>query len=321
MRCLVTGGAGFIGSHIVKRLLEESHEVAVVDNLSTGNIDNLRWSGIDFDQIDKITVTSTDMTDLFKSFRPQWVFHLAALPRVQFSIANPIMTNDANISGTLNILEQSRILGVERFVYSSSSSVYGSQDILPLTEDMCPNPLSPYALQKLTGEQYTIMYNEIHGLPTIALRYFNVYGERQSPNGSYAAAIPKFALKALENEKIQVYGDGEQTRDFTHVSDVINANIFSAKSDNKKAFGQVFNVGCCNQTSVNQIVEYIKTVLNNDVKVQHIDPVVESRHTRADITKAKDILGWSPEISFKEGIIKTLEGIKRRYQDEQTEAN
>lgn len=314
MRCLITGGAGFIGSCLCRELKIQGHEVKAIDNLSNGKRDNLRWAGVELD-FEKCSVQtlSLNLIDTFIRFRPQWVFHLAALPRVQFSIKEPMSTNDANICGTLNMLELSRKWGVEKFIYSSSSSAYGDQPTLPLVETMPPNPLSPYALQKLTGELYTNMYYNIHGLKTISLRYFNVYGPRQDPRGSYAAAIPKFILQSLKNEDMLIYGDGLQTRDFTFVGDVVAANIAAASCEKAEAFGQTFNVGNGNQISVKHIAETIVKQLNSKSKIKHTDPVVESKHTRADLTKIQNMLDWSPEKSFENGLLATIDSVSKLY--------
>jgi UDP-glucose 4-epimerase len=308
-KCIVTGGAGFIGSRLVKRLFDEGHEVYVIDNLSNGKIENIDF--LPEVNIWPISITSSSCDSMFEEIKPDWVFHFAALPRVQFSIQNPIESNNVNIDGTLNILECARKHNVKKFVYSSSSSAYGDQDTLPLTEDMKPNPLSPYALQKLTGEQYSVMYYNIHGLPTTGLRYFNVYGPTQGVDSAYAAAIPKFATQALNGENITIFGDGEQTRDFTFVEDVVSANIAAAQAG-EDSYGKFYNVGCDSQTSVNQIVTRIKEILGSNAIIEHLPAVVESKHTRADISRTLSDLNWSPKINFDEGLEITVKGIKEK---------
>jgi len=309
MKALVTGGAGFIGSQLTNKLLELGHEVFVMDDLSNGSLDNI--PNLPEENFYHRSII-TPCESIFSIEKFDTVFHLAALPRVQFSIAYPIDSNTANIHGTLNILDTARRHGVKRFVYSSSSSAYGDQPTLPLKEDMKPNPLSPYALQKLTGEQYAVMYNDIHGIETVSLRYFNVYGPTQKADSAYAAAIPKFTQQALKGQKITIFGDGSQTRDFTMVDDVVNANI-QAATIKAEEYGKVVNVGCGNQTSVNQIVDKIEEILGIELKREHLPPVVESKHTRADISVLKEYLQYVPKVSFDEGIKITVEGIKEKF--------
>jgi len=313
MKALVTGGAGFIGSQLTNKLLELGHEVFVMDDLSNGSLDNI--PNLPEDNFYQRSIISP-CESIFSIEKFDTVFHFAALPRVQFSIANPLESNMANINGTLRILDVAKRNGVKRFVYSSSSSAYGDQPTLPLKENMKPNPMSPYALQKLTGEQYAVLYNQIHGLETVCLRYFNVYGPTQRVDSAYAAAIPKFTEQALKGNAITIFGDGEQTRDFTFVDDVVNANIQAATLDLPE-YGKVVNVGCDNQTSVNQIVDKISEVLEIDVNKKYLDPVVESKHTRADITVLKEYLQYTPKVNFDEGIKITVNGIKERFDSSQ----
>ena len=309
MKALVTGGAGFIGSCLTNKLLELGHEVFVMDDLSNGSLDNI--PNLPEENFYHRSVISA-CESIFSAQNFDTVFHLAALPRVQFSIANPIDSNTANIHGTLKILDAARRHGVKRFVYSSSSSAYGDQPTLPLKEDMKPNPLSPYALQKLTGEQYAVIYNDIHGIETICLRYFNVYGPTQKADSAYAAAIPKFTQQALKRQSITIFGDGEQTRDFSFIDDVVSANIHAATIEAKE-YGKVINVGCGNQTSVNQIVDRIEEILGVNVERQYLPPVVESKHTRADISELKNYLKYEPQMNFDEGLRITVKGIAENF--------
>ena len=303
MKLIVTGGAGFIGSHLVDELLKKDHEVIVIDDFSGGREENLQ------SQKDnpKLTIVRKsicdDLTQEFKDVEA--VFHLAALPRVQFSIENPIKTNEVNIKGTLNLLEHSRKSGVKRFIYSSSSSAYGDQDSLPLVETMNPNPMSPYALQKLVGEYYCNLYFLIHKIKTVSLRYFNVYGPRMDPNGAYALLIGKVIDLLKKGQAPTIYGDGEQTRDFTYIKDVVNANILAFETNNEKAFGTTFNIGAGNNLSVNYVV---KTILGDSpIKPKYDKPRIEPKDTLADNKKAKEILGWEPKYTFEQGIKETLD--------------
>jgi len=303
MKCLVTGGAGFIGSHLVDRLLENGHEVIVIDDFSGGREENLEQQK-DNPKLKIIRKSiCDDLTEEFKDI--EIVFHLAALPRVQYSIENPFKTNNVNINGTLNLLEHSRKAGVKRFVYSASSSSYGNQDSLPLVETMTPNPMSPYALQKLVGEYYCTLYYLIHGIKTVSLRYFNVYGPRMDPNGAYALLIGKVIDQLKKGEIPTIFGDGEQTRDFTYVKDIVQANILGSETNNEKAFGNVFNIGAGNNLSVNFVV---KTIIGDkDIKPKYDKPRIEPKDTLANNQKAKEILGWQPNYTFEQGIKETID--------------
>ncbi len=306
MKCLVTGGAGFIGSNLVDRLLSMENEVIVLDNFSNG-----KWKNLPHNKNkSQLLIIRNDITsDYIKSFLPvDTVFHLAALPRVQYSIKNPLETNDVNVNGTLNLLELSKEKGVKRFVYSASSSAYGDQDTLPLNETMIPNPMSPYAAQKLFGEYYCKIYHDLYGLETISLRYFNVYGQRHDPSGGYACLIPKSIDKVLSGVSPEIYGDGENTRDFTYVSDVVDANIKASLTQNQKAFGEVFNIGTQRNVSVNYVVNSI--IGSSGIKPIYKDSVIEPKHTLADISKAKEILEWHPNYSFEKGIEETIQYFK-----------
>ena len=304
---LVTGGAGFIGSHLVDRLLELGYEVIVIDDFSSGKKENLVNHKENPNlRIFEKNICDKDIIGLFEGV--SIVFHVAAIPRVQFSIEFPEKTNTANINGTLNILEAVRKAGIKRFVYSASSSAYGNQEKLPLIETMNPNPMSPYALQKLVGEYYCKLYNLLYGIETISLRYFNVYGPRQDPSGGYACLIPKSVNLILEDKSPEIYGNGENTRDFTYVKDVVEANILSATTNNKEAFGRVFNIGNGNNLSVNTVVKII--IGSKKIKPAYLPPVIEPKDTLANITKAKNILNWHPNYAFERGIKETIEWFK-----------
>lgn len=307
IKCLVTGGAGFIGSHIVDRLLELGREVIVVDDFSSGKEENLSQHKNNQDlKVYNKSICDDDVDKLFKCVSV--VFHLAAIPRVQYSIKYPKKTNQANIIGTLNILEACKKSGVEKFIYSASSSAYGDQTELPLVETMNPNPMSPYALQKLVGEYYSRLYNLLYGIKTVSLRYFNVYGPRQDPRGGYACLIPRSINLVLQNKSPEIYGDGEQTRDFTYVKDIVEASILAADTSDEKVFGQVLNIGGGCKISVNSIVKNI--VGNKNIEPEYKPAVIEPRHTLADISKAKDLLNWEPKYNFEQGIKETIDWFK-----------
>lgn len=302
IKCLVTGGAGFIGSHLVDKLLSLGYEVIVIDNLRSGKKENLKNHENNPQLKIYVKDLREDINDLFKGV--SIVFHVAAIPGVQYSIKFPEETNDVNVTGTLNVLEASRKAGVKRLVYSASSSAYGDQDRLPLVETMTPNPMSPYGLQKLIGEYYCKVYYSIYGLETVSLRYFNVFGPRQNPSGGYAGLIPKTINLSLTGKNPEIYGDGKHTRDFTYVRDVVEANILAGQTTNKKSFGQVFNIGGGTNFSVNEVIGEIY----GDKKFVPITKpaVIEPKNSLSNTTKAKEILKWKPKYTFKEGIKETV---------------
>lgn len=293
MHYLVTGGAGFIGTNLAVRLLKDGHKVRVIDNFSAGRIENRIQKDAKYFEGD-----IRNMADLQKAMKGiDGVFHLAAVPRVPYSVEHPIETNENNITGTLNVLVAARDVGVKRLVFSSSSSVYGGNDDgRKLQEDMCGHPLSPYALHKYTGEMYCRLFSELYGFETVSLRYFNVYGPFLDPNGAYALVVGKFFRQRSNNEPMTICGDGEYYRDYTHVSDVVEANVLAMKS-NEVGKGEIFNVGCGNACSVNKLAKLIggETVF---VPPRLGDP----RRSEADNTRAREILGWKPKVSLEEGI-------------------
>tara|TARA_R110000824_G_scaffold88773_6_gene218109 strand:- start:417 stop:1376 length:960 start_codon:yes stop_codon:yes gene_type:complete len=299
MKYTVTGGAGFIGSNLVDELIELGHEVIVIDNLSTGNEKNVNpcaklivadISGNIKDQI---------VADVIKNAirGSDAVFHLAALARVQPSIDNPIEFNKTNVNGTLNMLILAKDADVKRFVYSASSSAYGNARKFPTPENHPTDPLSPYGLQKLIGEQYCKVFSHCYGLETVCLRYFNVFGERQSLSGAYCLVMGIFAQQRLEDKQMTIVGDGEQRRDFTYVGDVVKANILAAQS-NKVGFGEVINIGNGDNRSINQLADLIGGPRLN------IDARLEPNQTLADNRKAKKLLGWSPTTTLEEWVPK-----------------
>ncbi len=291
---IVTGGAGFIGSHLVRALADEGYKVHVVDNLISGKKESVD---------SRATLHVVDITDfeaLKKVFaaagKGAFVFHLACLPRVQFSIDFPRETNEANITGLLNVLVASRDVKAARVVYSASSSAYGDQTKMPLVETMSTAPKSPYGLQKYVGELYCSMFSMIYKLPTVSLRYFNVYGPGQDPNGSYAQAIPKFLDQSRRGRPITITGDGEQRRDCTYVSDVVRANLLAVTSK-KVGKGEAINIGGGKDYSMNEVAKIIGG------RIEYIPARLEPRKTRADVTLAKKLLNWEPRVTLEQGIV------------------
>ena len=301
MRCLVTGGAGFIGSNLVDRLIDDGHTVIVIDDLSTGKEVNINPKAI-FHKVD-ISESYLIRTGWYKTVMKgvDTVFHLAAKARVQPSIENPIEYHNVNVDGTLNMLKASVDAGVRRFIFSSSSSVYGDveQEDLPTTEESELNPMSPYALHKLIGEQYCKLYSKLYGLETVCLRYFNVYGERQPLEGAYCLVMGIFAQQLLNNESLTINGTGEQKRDFTYVGDVVEANI-KAGFMKMKFGGDIFNIGNGDNRSVNQLAD----IIGGDTTRIHRDPVIEPMETLADNGKARFVLNWDATMKIEDWIEK-----------------
>ena len=285
MKCLVTGGAGFIGSNLVDRLIDEGIEVIVIDNLSTGKKENINPKA----KFIACDIAQTKMDFLIKQIEGVDVlFHLAALARVQPSIDDPIPFNEVNINGTLNVLFAAYKAGVKKVVYSASSAAYGDAEKMPQLETDPTNPLSPYGLQKYVGEQYCKMFSQVYGLDTVSLRYFNVYGERMLLEGAYCLVLGIFARQMLEGKPLTINNDGEQRRDFTYVGDVVNANILAAHHKDKLN-GDVINIGNGDNYSVNEVVKMYGGQSTAGQKV------LEPFETLADITKAKKVLGWEPK--------------------------
>lgn len=294
-KVLVTGGAGFIGSHLVRELLKCKYEVIVIDNLVSGKKENLPKS-VKFFKKDIRSLK--DIEPIFNGVK--YVFHLAAIPSVQYSIENPQETNEVNVKGTLNVLSASHAAKVKRVIYSASSSVYGDVKKIPTTEKEPAMPKSPYALQKYIGELYCKMFKDIYGLETVCLRYFNVYGSGQPSVGAYASVIAKFlSLKKLNN-KLTIVGDGNQTRDFVSVLDVVQANILAAKS-NRVGKGESINIGTGRKYSVNEIAKIFGG------PVEYLPPRIEPKSSQADISLTKFLLGWEPKIDLKEGLTSLLQ--------------
>lgn len=301
---LVTGGAGFIGSNIVRRLVSDGRSVRVLDDLSTGRLDNIR------DLLDDVEFIRGDIRDpktvqkAVKGVRN--VLHLGALPSVPRSVQDPITSNQVNACGTLRMLMASRDAGVARFVFSSSSSVYGETPVLPKRESMTPSPLSPYAVQKLTGEHYCRVFHGLYGLETFCLRYFNVFGPRQNPASQYAAVIPLFIKAVCENKPPTIYGDGKQSRDFTFVDDVVRANIACCRAS-RKAAGGVYNVARGDRVSLLELLRLLEKITGRKVKPRHEAPRPgDVRHSQADSALAKKFLGWTAQVTFEEGLRRTV---------------
>ncbi|MCX6738703.1 MAG: NAD-dependent epimerase/dehydratase family protein [Candidatus Parcubacteria bacterium] len=289
-KVVVTGGAGFIGSNLVDALVEKGWVVHVVDNLSGGKKERVHPEAV-FHEKDIRNLE--EMKEIMKGAK--YVFHLAALPRVQFSIEHPIETNDVNVNGTLNVLLASKEAGVSKVIYSASSSAYGDQDIMPLHEGMPAHPKSPYGFQKHIGELYCRLFSEVYELPTVSLRYFNVYGPKVDPDAAYALAFGLFLRLRKEGKPITVTGDGTQTRDMTHVLDVVRANILAAETDSV-GNGEVINIG----SGKNNTINYLAELMGGEII--HIAPRLEPHDTLADNSLAKKLLGWEPIIHLKEGI-------------------
>jgi nucleoside-diphosphate-sugar epimerase len=304
----VTGGAGFIGSNLAEHLINQGFSVVVIDNLSTGRQQNLAgWSEKAGERFQFLLADINDTEQLRRVFKGvTYVFHLAAIPSVSRSIENPVATQWANMNGTLSVLTAARDAGVRRVVAASSSSIYGDHPGLPKKEDTTGKTLSPYALSKFVTEEYLRLFYRLHGLETVSLRYFNVFGPRQDPKSEYAAVIPRFSTRLLAGEPPTIYGDGEQTRDFTFVTNVINANLRAATSPN--VAGEAFNIGCGAQTSLNQLIDKINTLMGSQIKPSYETARKgDVRHSVADISKAKSMLGYSPLVTLEEGLQRVLE--------------
>ncbi|MEW5795093.1 MAG: SDR family oxidoreductase [Candidatus Zixiibacteriota bacterium] len=302
MRYLVTGGAGFIGSNIVEKLLQLGHEVRVLDNFSTGQYENIASFEKDIDLIDG---DIRDFATVTKAARAvDFVLHQAALPSVPRSVADPLTSNAVNVDGTLNILEASKRAGVKRFVFASSSSVYGESEELPKHEQMVPSPLSPYAVNKLTNEYYCKVYWQLYKLPTVSLRYFNVFGPRQDPKSEYAAVVPRFITALQNGQPPVVYGDGGQSRDFTYVENAVNANLLAAQTDAMS--GGVFNCACGAQYTLNQLLERLRAIMGIDIQAMYDKPRPgDIRHSFAAIDRLKKH-GFEVAVDFDQGLRRTV---------------
>lgn len=295
VKCVVTGGAGFIGSHVVDALVGAGYEVHIIDNMSAGKEENINPKAV----MHKMDIRNLeDISPIFQN--ADFVFHLAAFPQVQYSIEHPEETNEININGTQNVLIASQRANVKKLIYSASCAAYGDQEKMPMVETDLPTPKSPYGLQKYVGEHLCRLWSEIYGLPTVSLRYFNVYGPRQSDTGAYALVIARFLKQIREGQKMTITGDGLQTRDFTHVRDVVKANILAMESE-KVGKGEVINIGAGNPRNVLEIAKLLGG------EYEFIAPRIEPRNALADNTKAKVLLGWIPQENFEMAIGELLE--------------
>ena len=303
MRVLVTGAAGFIGSHLAEALRDRGDDVRVVDNFATGRRGNIALLG------DDVELVEGDLRSYERAHAAvrgcEVVFHQAALGSVPRSVQDPLTTNAANVTGTLNVLLAARDAGVRRVVFASSSSIYGRNPELPKREDMRPLPMSPYAVSKLAGETYCQSFSEVFELETVALRYFNVFGPRQDPSSQYAAVIPLFINALASGEPPVVHGDGSHSRDFTYIENVVAANLLAA--DNDAAVGQTFNVACGERYTLNDLVANLQDIIGTDVSATH-GPTRpgDVPHSHADITRARETLGFEPHVGFREGLERTV---------------
>jgi nucleoside-diphosphate-sugar epimerase len=311
---LVTGGAGFIGSHIAQELLRKKHRVRVIDNFSTGRRENLD------DFLHKIELVEGDVRDS-KAVKEavggvDYVLHQAALCSVWKSIDNPLESNEVNVQGTLNLLVAARDAGVRRFVLASSSSVYGPARRLPKRELMKPNPISPYAATKLIGEKYCQIFFHIYGLETVCIRYFNVFGPRQNPHSQYAAVIPTFISALLNRQSPTIYGDGGQSRDFTYVSNAVEANILACMA--RGIAGQVVNIACGVRHTLNALMTNLQSLIGVDLSAQYTAARPgDVRHSLADISKAQRLMGYRPRVHFEDGLRRTVAWYKKEHASDQ----
>jgi UDP-glucose 4-epimerase len=307
---LVTGGAGFIGSHIAERLWRDGNRVRVLDNFSDGKRENLAFAG----GSDRLEVVEGDITDLAATTRAcegaEVVFHEAAMRSVPRSVDDPLGAARNNVTGTLNVLVAAQRAKVRRVVYASSSSVYGDRPDLPKREEQAPAPISPYAVSKLAAEHFCSVWSRLYGVETVSLRYFNVFGPRQDPASQYAAVIPKFIRAALDRRPLEVHGDGEQSRDFSYIDNVVEANLLAARATD--AAGEVFNAACGSRVSLLEIIELLEKILGYPLERFHAPSRPgDVRHTQADIKKAERLLGYLPSVGFEEGLRRTVEFFRR----------
>lgn len=307
MKFLVTGGAGFIGSNIVEELLKKGHSVRVLDNFSTGKRENLKEFNSDIEffegDIRSYHIVRRAVEEI------EVILHQAALPSVPRSINDPITTNEVNATGTLNILDAAKDTGVKRIVYASSSSVYGDNPELPKREDMLPNPLSPYAVSKLAGENYCRVFSKLYGIETVILRYFNVFGPRQDQSSQYSAVIPRFIKLMSNDQRPTIYGDGTQSRDFTYVANIVEGNLLAATKDVKS--GLVMNCACHGQVTLKELVKQINNLLNKNTEPIYADSRPgDIKHSFANIELIKKILDFKPIISFLDGLSSTIKFYK-----------
>ncbi len=320
-RFLVTGGAGFIGSNLTERLLKDGHLVRVLDDFSNGREENLHFSP---NLIQNLEIIRGDIRDRSLCLQAcegvDYIFHEAALGSVPRSIEDPQTTNEININGTLNLLWAAKETGVKRFIYAASSSAYGDKEdpsgkVIPKKETMAPSPLSPYAVSKLTGEYYCQVFSQVYGLETVILRYFNVFGPRQDPHSMYAAVVPKFITALLKGEPPVIFGDGEQSRDFTYIDNVVEANLRACFAG-PEAVGEVFNIACGRRTTINELYRLIAQIIGSDLEPIYAPPRPgDVRHSLADTSKAENILGLKELVDLETGLQKTVVWYKEKMEE------
>ncbi|MGQ9645024.1 MAG: SDR family oxidoreductase [Thermodesulfobacteriota bacterium] len=315
---LVTGGGGFIGSHLTEALLQGGHVVRILDDFSTGKRENLKFN----QAYSCLEIIEGDIRNLNVCQKAttgvDFVFHQAALPSVQRSVEDPLGSNSVNVEGTLNILLASRENKVKRVIYASSSSIYGDTPTLPKREEMPPTPLSPYALQKYVGEQYCRLFYQLYGLETVSLRYFNIFGPRQDPNSIYSAVIPKFIDALLKGDAPVVFGDGEQSRDFTYIENVVHANLLAMSAE--RLHGEAINIACGKRTSLNQLLDVLRKIIGSKLSPIYEEPRKgDVKHSLADIRKGKQILNYKPRVGLKLGLEKTVEFFQRGLHEKESE--
>jgi UDP-glucose 4-epimerase len=309
---VVTGGAGFIGSHVVERLLRDhpSSTVRVLDNFSSGAMSNLPFAATAGKRLEVVRGDIRDLPTVETVVRgAEVIFHQAAMRSVPRSVADPLGANENNVAGTLHVLEAAKRAGVRRVVFASSSSVYGDNPELPKREDQSPAPISPYAVSKAAGEQYAAVWTRLYNIETVGLRYFNVFGPRQDPASEYAAVIPRFILWSLRGTPVEVHGDGNQSRDFTYIDNVVDANVLAATAP--KAAGEAFNVGCGARVSLLDIIARLERMLGKRIDRRHTPARAgDVPHTLADVGKAQRLLGYVPAVDFDEGLRRTVDYFK-----------
>ncbi len=306
-RILVTGGGGFIGSHLAERLTAMGHQVVVIDNFSTGRRENLESVR------DHITLFEADIRDrvaLAKAMDgAEYVFHQAALPSVPRSVENPFESHDANATGTLSVLCAARDAGVRRVIYAGSSSAYGDTEAVFKSEDLSPRPISPYAVSKLAGEYYCRVFHTVYGVETVTLRYFNVFGPRQNPHSPYTGVMAIFIPAMLRGRRPHIYGDGSATRDYTYVENIVEANILAMTAEG--VGGEVINAACGGRTSVLEVVQMLNSILGTQIEPEFGDPRPgDILHSSADVSKARRLLGFEPKVSVQDGLVRTVEWYK-----------
>ena len=309
---LVTGAAGFIGSNLVAALTGRGEHVRAFDNLATGHWGLVKRLVTDASLVDPITADIRDAVAMARAMEGvEIVFHQAALGSVPRSVENPTETDEVNVHGTVVVLEAARRAGARRIIFAASSAAYGDTPTLPKREDMPTSPLSPYAVSKVSGEQYVRVFASLYGMETLSLRYFNVFGPNQLPEGPYAAAIPRFVRAALASEPINIFGDGEQTRDFCFIANVVSANLLAAASPRKLA-GEVLNIAGGRRISLNDLVKEIGRALRKQLDVRYLDPRPgDVKHSLADITRAKELIGYEPSVTWENGIPPTIEFLQK----------